>query len=95
MAIVYVSIGKAGHYSNGPQQVMTGAVRAETITSSGVNAQGAIVAKLGDIAKINCATAVYVQTGSPASATTGQYLAANETGWIGMAEGQRINVIDA
>jgi hypothetical protein len=95
MATVYVSIGKAGHYSNLHVPVMTGAVRSETITSSGTSAQGSLAAKQGDIAKINCATAIYVQTGATASATAGQYVAANETAWIGMARGERINVIDA
>lgn len=96
MATVYVSIGKAGHFSNTVRiPVMTGAVRTETISSSASNAQGSLVAKQGDIAKINCATAIIVQAGATASSSAGQYVAANETAWIGMSEGQRINVIDA
>lgn len=95
MATVYVSMGAAGHHSNGIMPILRGQVRLETISSSASNAQGTLVAKPGNIAKINCATAIIVQAGATASATSGQYVAANETAWIGLSEGQRINVIDA
>lgn len=93
MATVHVSIGKVGPL--GQQLVFYGRVRKETITSSGTNAAGALPANEGDVAKINCATAVIVQSGSAASATAGQYIDAGETGYIGMVAGDTINVIDA
>lgn len=95
MATVYVSIGQAGHLSHGRNPVFTGKVRTETISSSGTNAEGSLEANKGDVAKVQCASAIIVQSGSAASASAGQYLAANEVGWIGMVAGEKINVIDA
>ena len=94
MASVYVSIGQAGHVSNGAQPVFSGPVATEVITSSGTNAEGSLVASQGSVAKINCETAIYVTSGAAASTSAGQYLAAGETGWIGMRAGDKINVID-
>lgn len=92
MASVHVSMGPT---NSGLLPIMSPGARKETITSSAANAQGALIAQLGDVAKINCATAVIVQSGAAASASSGIYLAAGETGWIAMNAGDRINVIDA
>jgi hypothetical protein len=97
MASVIVSIGKAGQPSangfNAP--VFLGAVRTETITSSGTAASGALTANEGDIAKVFCATAVIASGEGAASASNGVYVEAGVAGYIGLRRGQTVSVIDA
>lgn len=94
MATVYVTIGKAGHLSQGRQPVWTGQVRGEVITSSGTSAAGALTANEGDVAKVVCATAVYARSGGTVTPATGVYCAAGVAEYIGMVAGETISVID-
>jgi hypothetical protein len=94
MATVYVTIGKAGHLSEGRQPVWTGQARSEVINSSGTSAAGLLTANTGDVAKIVCATAVYARAGGTVTPATGVYCGPGEAEYIGMVEGQTINVID-
>lgn len=71
------------------------AVRSETITSSGITANGALVAARGDVAKVTCATAVYARSGGPCTAATGAYCQAGIAEYIRMTEGDVVAVIDA
>lgn len=96
MATVHVSIGKAGALSiGGAMPVFAGAVRSESITSSAAAASGALIAETGDIAQIACDTAVIASCRGAASASNGLYVAAGVPGFLAMAAGDTISVIDA
>lgn len=97
MASVKVSIGQANFISaaGGLVAVFTGPVRTETITSSGTSASGTLTANKGDIAQISCDTAVIANGEAAASASAGLYIPGGTPGYIGLAPGAVVRVIDA
>jgi len=75
--------------------VFAGRMRTETITSSGTNAAGALVAQAGDVAQVYCETAVIANAGAAATASVGVYVPPSYPIYISLSSGQSINVIDA
>ena len=94
MATVYVSIGPAGQ--KGSIDIHSGPGRSETITSSGVTAQGALVARSQEAATIFCPTAVYATVGANPTASTsvGYYVPGGIPYDIMMQSGDILAVID-
>ena len=101
MATVYVSLGPVGSRGkNDSVGTFVGdRLRAETITSSGTTAKGALTSNGREFAKVFCATAIYANAGPLAtatvSATTGVHIPAGTYEYIGLSDGQVIAVIDA
>lgn len=91
MATAFVTIGPAV-----TRNVFNGeSCRSETVTTSGTAANGALVAAVGDVAQIFCATAVYARSGNTASAGTGVFCPGGVPTFIGMTEGDVVSLIDA
>lgn len=98
MATVYVTLGAVGSMCAGGSvvDVLSGhSLRSETITSSGASATGALTAKARQMAKVNCATAIYASADSSVSATTGVYIAGGESVYMSLNVGDSVSVIDA
>jgi hypothetical protein len=91
MATAYVTIGPVV-----ARNVFEGKLsRSETVTTSGVAANGAIVAAAGEVAQVFCATAVYARSGNSASTTNGVFCPGGVPNCIAMTEGDVISLIDA
>jgi len=98
MATVYVTMSAFGTRgaTGDAAMVVNGPFRSETITSSGTTAAGNMAAGKGEVATINCATAVYVTNAATptATATTGAYIPGGIPVSIAMNAGDKIAVID-
>jgi len=91
MATAYVTIGDVDRYN-----IIDGrTARSETVTTSGTAASGALVSTVGQVALINCATAVYARSGGTVTAATGAYVQAGVEKAVYMGAGQTISLIDA
>lgn len=97
MATVKLSFAQAGGKgANGANMPVAGKpLRTESVTSSGTDAAGTIVAQRGDFVTVFCDTAVIANCGAAASATAGKYCPAGIPIDIFPDAGDVIHVIDA
>lgn len=91
MATATVTIGDVDRYN-----IIDGrSARSEAVTTSGTAASGALVATVGQVALINCPTAVYARSGDTVTAATGAYVQAGVERAIYMGPGETVSLIDA
>lgn len=70
--------------------------RTAVVTTSGTAATTSLTANMGDVAVVNCATAVYArQAGTAAAAAVSVYCPGGVPTAIGVAEGYAVSLIDA
>ena len=91
MATAYVTLCDVGLY-NVPRGESP---RSETVTTSGTAASGALVANVGQVAMIYCATAVYARSGATVTPATGYYIPAATPTPFFMGAGAVVSLIDA
>lgn len=91
MATAYVTIGTVV-----TRDIFNGAdARSEIITTSAAASNGALIAIVGQVAMIVCATPLYAKSGPGVTAINGVYVPADTPTYIGMTAGAAVSLIDA
>lgn len=97
MADVHITFADAGHRAQNQviMDVLAGSFRSEVVTSSGSSATSTLSANDQQIARVFCATDIYVTLGNTASQATGAHVAGGIPEFFGLSDGQSVSVIDA